>query len=67
MVNVICVVCGKEFQAQKTTKKYCSKDCENAMRRKKWAERPKEEKEQKLMPVKKCMICEQEFRPSVDE
>ena len=63
MVTVKCIVCKKEFEAQRSNKKYCSKDCENAMRRKKWAERPKEEKEQKLMPIKKCMICEQEFRP----
>lgn len=63
MVNVICVVCGKEFQAQKTTKKYCSKNCENAMRRMKWASRSKEEKEQKLMPEKKCPICNNLFHP----
>ena len=63
MVNVTCVVCSKEFEAQKTTKKYCSKDCENAMRRAKWAARPKEEKEQKLMPEKICPICNKAFRP----
>ena len=63
MVNVTCVVCGKEFEAQKTTKKYCSKDCENAMRRARWAARPKEEKEQKLMPEKICPICNKAFRP----
>lgn len=29
----ICVICGKEFEAKKSTKKYCSKTCENAARR----------------------------------
>lgn len=32
MINK-CVVCGKEFEAIKSTKKYCSNDCQNAMRR----------------------------------
>lgn len=32
---VKCVVCGKSFEAQKSTKKYCSKECMNAMRREK--------------------------------
>lgn len=63
MVTVKCVVCGKEFESQRTTRKYCSKDCENAMRRMKWANKPKEEKEQKLMPEKTCPICNQYFRP----
>lgn len=63
MVQVKCVVCGKEFESQKSTRKYCSKECENAMRRIKWANRIKEEKEQKLMPEKVCPICNKKFRP----
>ena len=60
---VKCIVCGKEFEAQKSTKKYCSKDCVNAMRRNKWANREKEEKIKKLMPEKICPICGKTFRP----
>lgn len=63
MVQVKCVVCGKEFESQKSTRKYCSKECENTMRRIKWANRIKEEKEQKLMPEKVCPICNKKFRP----
>lgn len=36
---VKCIVCGKEFEAQKTTKKYCSNDCMNAARRRRRAEK----------------------------
>ena len=60
---VKCIVCDKEFEAQKSTKKYCSKKCMNAMRRIKWANRDKEEKKQKLMPEKQCPICGKFFRP----
>ena len=35
----------------------------NAMRRMKWAQRDKEEKEQKLMSEKECPICNKKFRP----
>ena len=38
MVKVTCVICGKEFESQKSTKKYCSQECINASRRIKWAE-----------------------------
>lgn len=62
-MTVQCVVCGKVFEAQRSTKKYCSNDCCNAMRRQKWANRDKQEKENKLMPEKKCPICEKIFRP----
>lgn len=60
---VKCVICGKTFEAQKSTKKYCSKECANAMRRIRWAQRDKVEKEQKLMPEKECPICNKKFRP----
>ena len=62
MVKIKCVVCGQEVEAQKSTKKYCSKECSNAARRIKWANRPKNEKEQKLMPEKICTICNSTFR-----
>ena len=65
MVNVTCVVCGKEFEAQKTTKKYCSKDCENAMRRARWAARPKEEKEQQELYDYIVKLFKVEFVPPI--
>lgn len=60
---VKCIVCGKLIEAQKTTKKYCSVECMNTMRKKKWRERPKYEKKAHLMPEKKCLICGAVFRP----
>lgn len=63
MVKNICVVCGKEFEAIKTTKKYCSQDCINKMRRIKYANREKENKEPKLLNEKKCLLCGALFRP----
>lgn len=62
MIN-ICEVCGKKFEAIRSTKKYCSNDCMNAARRKKWAERDVEEKINRLMPEKQCPICGEYFRP----
>ena len=59
---VKCVVCGKEFEAQKSTKKYCSTECSNAMRRQKWTNRDKTVKVA-LMPEKECPICGKIFRP----
>ena len=64
MVNVKCVVCGKEFEAQKTTKKYCSNECLNAARRQKWAERERAPKDISYKgSVKICLICGKEFSP----
>jgi hypothetical protein len=60
---VKCVVCGKEFEAIRSTKKYCSQECINASRREKWANREKIKKQSKLMPEKECPICGQKFRP----
>ena len=60
---VKCAVCGKEFEAQKSTKKYCSNECVNAMRRTRWTNRDKIEKKQQLMPEKECPICNKKFRP----
>lgn len=65
----ICVVCNCEFEAIKSTKKYCSKDCENANRRMKYAQRKKEEKEsgvayqEKPLAEKECLLCNKIFRP----
>lgn len=62
-MKLICVVCGKEFEGVKSTKKYCSRDCMNAMRRQKYSETPKQTKEPTLMPEKQCLICGNAFRP----
>lgn len=62
-MKVNCIVCGKEFEAQKSTKKYCSKECNNAMRRQRWAERDKTLKKETVMSEKICPICNQKFRP----
>ena len=63
-MKIKCIVCGKEVEAQKSTKKYCSTECANAMRRKKWAERSKqEEKKETIMPEKECLLCGKIFRP----
>lgn len=64
MINK-CVVCGKDFEAIKSTKKYCSKDCEKEMRRIRYAERKDNQiKSNKVnMPSKKCLICGATFTP----
>ena len=59
---VKCIVCGKEFEALRSTKKYCSDDCINAMRRMKWANREKIQKE-KGVSEKQCPICGKIFNP----
>lgn len=64
MIN-ICVICNKEFEAIKSTKKYCSKECENTARRIKY----RQAKEKGLDPhhigmqKKQCLICGKEFIP----
>ena len=63
MINK-CVVCGKEFEAIKSTKKYCSIDCQNAMRRQKYAERERIPKDITYKgEEKKCLICGKIFFP----
>ena len=62
-IVVECVICGQTFYSLKSTKKYCSKECENASRRLKWKNRERVEREQKLMSEKECLICGSLFRP----
>lgn len=58
-----CTVCGQEMEALKSTKKYCSRTCENKAR----AEREKLKKEALLqgidIEIKHCLICGSEFKP----
>ena len=69
MVQVTCVICGKEFESIKTTKKYCSKECMNEARRINYAQQKQKEmesgiiKEKKEMPEKQCLLCGKIFRP----
>ena len=62
-VVVKCVICGKLFHSARSTKKYCSKECNNEFRRLRWKNREKVDREQKLMPEKECLLCGQRFRP----
>lgn len=58
MINQ-CIVCGKEFEAIKSTKKYCSTECQNAMRRQKYANKDNANKNLEKI----CPICENSFVP----
>ena len=53
-----CIICGKDFECQKSTAKYCSRSCENKAR----ARRRKDH--QSLGEIDKyCLICGKPFRP----
>ena len=63
MINK-CIICHKEFEAIKSTKKYCSKECMNASRRQKYASREKVPKDNSYKGDEKiCPICKSSFRP----
>lgn len=66
MIN-ICVICGKEFEAIKSTKKYCSQDCANEARRIRYNERKKDpipfDQRANNCPEKECLICGKKFKP----
>lgn len=60
-----CSVCGKEFDALKSTAKYCSKACANEARRARIAEEkihPKKRNENG-MAEKICLLCGKAFSP----
>ena len=55
-----CVICGKEVEAQKSTKKYCSRHCENIARE----QRKKIKKELGIDKNEKfCLLCGKKFIP----
>lgn len=60
MVNK-CIVCNTEFEALKSTKKYCSNECMNQARR----DRARYKKENPLENIKekKCILCDTIFTP----
>ena len=65
MGNLIikCQVCGKEVEAQKSTKKYCSRSCENKAR---WLRNKAKVEAKKIgidLEFKKCLICGASFKP----
>ena len=64
-MTVTCTVCGKEFEALKTTKKYCSADCMNAARRKKYADMKAAglNPHAKTLSTKECPLCGAIFVP----
>ena len=63
MINK-CIICGNEFEAIKSTKKYCSIECQNAMRRQKYAERERISKDISHKEQEKvCPICNRTFSP----
>lgn len=58
-----CVICGKEMEAQKSTKKYCSRSCENKARAIRDAMNIDKPRNQNGMLEKKCSICGKSFYP----
>ena len=62
MINK-CIVCGKEFEAKKSTKKYCSRSCENKMAWIRKKERIEAEKQCINYYEKTCLICGTKFTP----
>lgn len=66
MINT-CVICGKEFEAIKSTKKYCSQACTNEARKIRYHERKKDpiplEQRANNCPEKECIICGKKFKP----
>ena len=62
MINT-CIVCGKEFEAKKSTKKYCSRSCENKMAWIRKKERLAAEAEGKNYYERQCLICGKIFIP----
>lgn len=58
-----CTVCGKEMEAQKSTKKYCSRACENKARIIRRQENKDKPKNENGMIEKECTICGKKFFP----
>lgn len=62
MINK-CIVCGKEFEAIKSTKKYCSRSCENKMAIQRRKERQLAFQQGINYDEKTCLICGNKFTP----
>lgn len=64
----ICIICGKEFDAIRSTKKYCSQECNNKARRIRYAEHKPDSKLSSSEKVnncseRSCLICGKIFKP----
>lgn len=55
MVKVICQVCSKDFEAARKSRKYCSENCRNVVRRENYTKTEKERL------TRKCLCCENSF------
>lgn len=62
-MEIKCVVCGKICEAQKSTKKYCSRSCEDKARAIRIKENSNKIKNAKGMIQKQCLICGESFFP----
>lgn len=66
MINE-CVICGKKFEAIRSTKKYCSDECMNAARRERYKENKKDpvpyEERTNNCSSRECLICGTIFKP----
>lgn len=58
-----CIICGQEMEAQKSTKKYCSRSCENKARAQKRQLRTEAALQGIDIDIKNCLICGAEFKP----
>lgn len=58
-----CIICGQEMEAQKSTKKYCSRSCENKARTQKRQLRKEAALQGIDIDIKNCLICGAEFKP----
>lgn len=58
-----CVICGKEIEAKKSTKKYCSRSCENKARLIRIKENADKPRNENGMLEKECTICGKSFYP----
>lgn len=63
----ICIICGKEFDAIRSTKKYCSQECSNTARRIRYAEhKPTSKSSSEKVnncSERACLICGKTFKP----
>ena len=58
-----CQVCGQDMEAIKSTKKYCSKSCENKARIKRNNENRNKIRNENGMLEKQCILCNNKFFP----
>lgn len=57
-----CVICGKEFEAVRSTKLYCSNECMNTGRRQRYAKKKELGIGSGNIP-RACVLCGEKFQP----